>query len=160
MSVNVPQPQQVEIAGDAPIALYRLYSADGELLYVGITHSPSERFARHARDNSWWPLVAKRTVAWCSDRDQALRLEAAAVRDEAPLHNAYLQGPPRHLEPGDDDPVFLDRHEAAKRLYVSLSTVKRWGAAGLLEERRVGPKLVRITEASVEAVLGNRKDAA
>jgi excisionase family DNA binding protein len=54
--------------------------------------------------------------------------------------------------------VLLHRREAARRLYVSLSTVKRWGAAGLLEERRVGPKLVRITEASVEALL--RKDAA
>lgn len=56
--------------------------------------------------------------------------------------------------------VLLSRREAARRLYVSMSTVKRWGAAGLLEERRVGPKLVRITEASVEAVLSRRKDAA
>jgi excisionase family DNA binding protein len=54
--------------------------------------------------------------------------------------------------------VLLSRREAARRLYVSLSTVKRWGKQGVLEERRVGPKLVRITEASVEALL--RKDAA
>ena len=56
--------------------------------------------------------------------------------------------------------VLLPRREAARRLFVSLSTVKRWGAAGLIEERRVGPKLVRITEASVEALLSKRKDTA
>ncbi len=54
----------------------------------------------------------------------------------------------------------LHRREAAARLRVSLSTVKRWGAAGLLDERRVGPKLVKITEASVDSVARKRKDAA
>lgn len=54
----------------------------------------------------------------------------------------------------------LHRREAAARLRVSLSTVKRWGAAGLLDERRVGPKLVKITEASVDSLARKRKDAA
>lgn len=46
----------------------------------------------------------------------------------------------------------LDRGEAAERLRVSRRTVIRYGQAGLLTEVRVGPKLVRITEASVEAL--------
>jgi excisionase family DNA binding protein len=54
----------------------------------------------------------------------------------------------------------LHRREAAARLRVSLSTVKRWGAAGLLDKRRVGPKLVKITEASVDSLARKRKDAA
>jgi excisionase family DNA binding protein len=47
----------------------------------------------------------------------------------------------------------LDRNEAAKRLHVSPRTVRRYGKTGLLEERRVGPRLVRITVESVEALL-------
>lgn len=54
----------------------------------------------------------------------------------------------------------LHRREAAARLRVSVSTVKRWGAAGLLDERRVGPKLVRVTELSVESLIRKRKDTA
>lgn len=50
-----------------------------------------------------------------------------------------------------DADVLLTRREAAVRLRVSVCTVKRWGAAGLLDERQVGPRLVRITEASVRA---------
>ena len=56
--------------------------------------------------------------------------------------------------------VLLHRREAAERLRVSVPTVKRWGAAGLLDERRVGPKLVKITEASVVALIAKQKDAA
>jgi predicted site-specific integrase-resolvase len=59
-----------------------------------------------------------------------------------------------------DPVVLLHRREAADRLRVSVCTVKRWGAAGLLDERKVGPKLVKITEASVTALMANRKDAA
>ena len=56
--------------------------------------------------------------------------------------------------------VLLHRQEAADRLRVSVCTVKRWGAAGLLDERRVGPKLVKITEASVDALMAKPKNAA
>jgi len=51
------------------------------------------------------------------------------------------------------DPVpLLDRGEAARRLHVSERTVRRYGRAGLLDERRIGPRLIKITEASVEAL--------
>lgn len=56
--------------------------------------------------------------------------------------------------------VLLDRGEAARRLNVSRRTVERYGAAGLLDERRVGPKLIRVTGESVDRLIGARKDAA
>lgn len=56
--------------------------------------------------------------------------------------------------------ALLDRREAARRLRVSLATVKRYGAAGLLEERRIGPRLIRITEASVDKLIRTGKDRA
>jgi excisionase family DNA binding protein len=52
-----------------------------------------------------------------------------------------------------DSVTLLDRNEAAERLHVSPRTVRRYGKTGLLEERRVGPRLVRITAESVEALL-------
>jgi predicted site-specific integrase-resolvase len=59
----------------------------------------------------------------------------------------------------DDEALsLLDRDQAAARLHVSRRTVIRYGQAGLLDERRIGPKLVRVTEASVEAL--KRKDDA
>jgi excisionase family DNA binding protein len=57
--------------------------------------------------------------------------------------------------------TLLDRREAARRLHVSLATVKRYGASGLLEERRIGPRLIRITEASVDKLIrAGKKEAA
>jgi excisionase family DNA binding protein len=45
----------------------------------------------------------------------------------------------------------LTRVEAAERLHVSLSTVRRLGAAGVIAEVRVSDRLVRIDPVSVEA---------
>jgi hypothetical protein len=47
----------------------------------------------------------------------------------------------------------LRRSEAAARLAVSERTVRRWGAAGLLDERHIGPRSVRVTEVSVERLV-------
>lgn len=60
----------------------------------------------------------------------------------------------------DDNLDLIDRDEAAARLHVSRRTVERYGKAGLIEERRVGPKLVRITAASVEALTRRDREAA
>jgi hypothetical protein len=60
----------------------------------------------------------------------------------------------------DPPVVLLDRNEAATRLHVCHRTVERYGKAGLLDERKIGPKLVMITEASVEALIAGQKGAA
>ncbi len=56
--------------------------------------------------------------------------------------------------------VLLTRKDAAARLKVSIATIKRWEAAGLLDARHPGPATVRITEASVLALTRKRRDAA
>jgi hypothetical protein len=43
----------------------------------------------------------------------------------------------------------MRRDRAAELLDVSERTVRRWGAAGLLDERHIGPRAVRVTETSV-----------
>ena len=50
--------------------------------------------------------------------------------------------------------VFLTRREAAERLRVSFSTVRRLGAEGKITEVQVSKRAVRIDAASVEAHIG------
>ena len=59
-----------------------------------------------------------------------------------------------------EQPDVMSRREAAERLRVSVMTVRRWGASGILDERRVGPKMIRITTASVERALRGGKESA
>lgn len=56
-------------------------------------------------------------------------------------------------------PLLLRRDEAAAWLRVSVCTVKRYGKSGLLEERRVGPRMVRVTADSVEALARGTRTA-
>jgi excisionase family DNA binding protein len=51
----------------------------------------------------------------------------------------------------------LDRRETAGRLHVSIMTVRRLGAAGDLEEIRVGKRGIRITEESLERYLAGQR---
>jgi excisionase family DNA binding protein len=47
----------------------------------------------------------------------------------------------------------MRRSVVAELLDVSERTVCRWGAAGRLDERKIGPRAVRVTKASVERLL-------
>jgi excisionase family DNA binding protein len=57
------------------------------------------------------------------------------------------------------EPVLLERGEAAERLHVSVRTVRRYGKVGRLKDVRIGPRLVRVTEESVEALIRAGQDA-
>lgn len=56
--------------------------------------------------------------------------------------------------------IVLDKDEAAARLRVSERTVRRYITAGLLDGVRVGPRLVKVTEMSVERLLADGLRAA
>ena len=81
---------EVEISTDFPVALYRLYTESGSLLYVGITEDLKTRFATHAMIKDWWPQVARKTVSWHVGRAAAMTAEAIAIRDERPTCNIRL----------------------------------------------------------------------
>lgn len=77
------------------VLLYRFYDSSGVLLYVGITNTPHERWAAHARDSEeWWPSVAVVHSEWHDTRDLAEKAEATAIKDEKPLHNRVHNGRP------------------------------------------------------------------
>ena len=49
--------------------------------------------------------------------------------------------------------AMLSTNHVAELLDVSERTVRRWAAEGRLDRRRIGPRTVRVTEASVLALL-------
>jgi predicted GIY-YIG superfamily endonuclease len=87
-----PPPDGIENNGRT--ALYRLYDAEDRLLYVGITDVLAARMRQHAKEQQWWPEVARQTVAWYDERAKADLAETLAVAAEKPLHNkAKLYSP-------------------------------------------------------------------
>lgn len=81
----------------APTALYRLFAASGDLLYVGISSEPERRWKQHAEDKSWWPEVHEKTVEWHQDRLAAEGAESTAIRSERPSRNIRKPGKPNRL---------------------------------------------------------------
>lgn len=80
----------------ARTALYRLYAADGTLLYIGVTDKLSRRFWQHRREKRWWPEVDGMRLAWYDNHAEAEEAERAAIRGEEPVHN--IRSTPRHGE--------------------------------------------------------------
>lgn len=68
-------------------ALYRLYDANEQLLYVGITNDPPSRMVQHAGDKTWWPQVAQHSIEWLDSREAALDAERSAIITERPRYN-------------------------------------------------------------------------
>jgi predicted GIY-YIG superfamily endonuclease len=69
-------------------AVYRVYDSTDALLYVGVTKTFGRRWAQHSQAQPWWPEVTRQTVDWFTSRDEALRAESVAIREERPQHNS------------------------------------------------------------------------
>ncbi|MFJ1869942.1 GIY-YIG nuclease family protein [Streptomyces chartreusis] len=85
-------------------AVYRLYAADGTLLYIGSAYDPEGRCKAH-RKLPWWPLVARRAEEWFESRGGAYRAEMKAIAAEGSQHNAM--GTPSYRTP--DTPAVRER---------------------------------------------------
>lgn len=70
-----------------PTYLYRFFSRDGKLLYVGISNSITRRFAEHAATKSWFNLIGHASVEDYTSRPDALTAELLAIQTELPVHN-------------------------------------------------------------------------
>lgn len=70
-------------------ALYRLYDADDQLLYIGIAKDPKVRWQGHAQSTTspWWTQVSRKTVTWYPSREEADEAETQAIASEGPLRN-------------------------------------------------------------------------
>jgi predicted GIY-YIG superfamily endonuclease len=75
------------IEGSEPNALYRFFSTDGALLYVGITSDLGSRVRSHRLKKSWFREVAVIRVEHFDTRAGVERTERLAVKTEQPREN-------------------------------------------------------------------------
>lgn len=72
---------------DLPVALYRMYDAAGDLLYVGQSHDPCTRLLHHRCLAEWALQVARIDVEWHPNKAIAIAAETAAIAADWPKHN-------------------------------------------------------------------------
>jgi GIY-YIG catalytic domain len=112
-------------------AVYRMWSAAGALLYVGVTGNLAKRLDGHA-EKRWYPLVATITLEWFPTRDAAEVAEAQAIVTEHPRVNiagrsAKAPSAPR-LAGWPDGPVSLAEAVGLRILTCTLGAARK--AAG------------------------------
>jgi hypothetical protein len=67
--------------------LYRFYSQNGTLLYVGISLSAIGRYSHHRKSASWWLEISRIEVINYPSRKLAEDAEIMAITLERPLYN-------------------------------------------------------------------------
>ena len=72
---------------DGEHTVYRLYDAEGVLLYVGVTNSLSKRWSQHEKTKPWFGEVAVITRSLYPDKRSAYEAEVRAIISESPIHN-------------------------------------------------------------------------
>jgi hypothetical protein len=75
--------------------LYRCWDSDGNLLYIGLSWSPGDRFRQHEREKSWWPLVESITLEHYDSPEELSLAEVNAIQSEHPLYNEANRTPPK-----------------------------------------------------------------
>lgn len=79
----------------APTAVYRFFSQDAALLYVGVTDSLGTRWRNHSKNKPWWSQVADTRIVWYNTRAEALAEEERAIKEERPRYNIVHASHPR-----------------------------------------------------------------
>jgi hypothetical protein len=69
-----------------PVNLYRLYAADGTLLYIG-KGQMFERIYNHSISTQWFKQVVRAEIEHFDTQDEAKIAEATQIRDLKPKHN-------------------------------------------------------------------------
>ena len=103
---------------NAPTAVYRLYDAEDQLLYVGISANLTVRWKNHALySGHWWPLVKREEVEWQADRYLAMAHEYLAIVREDPKHNRRRTPPRTSHWPNREAAALLDSLPPTLRPY-------------------------------------------
>lgn len=102
-------------SGARRTAVYRLYDADGALLYVGITYDLGRRWTQHAKVQRWWDAVCTQKIEWHSCREDAEDAERTAIRTEAPKYN-ITYGDPEYLL-SDAEQLYFEWNKRVAPLY-------------------------------------------
>jgi predicted GIY-YIG superfamily endonuclease len=134
-SVPIPVVPEAEITEESATALYRLYDAHGDLLYIGATDNLKGRFNQHRTEKPWWGEVARKTAAWYATRAEAFAAEDHAIACENPRHNirSTIRAGVRTPRPALDItglPEWVGVREAAQLAGVARATWTAYAARG------------------------------
>jgi DNA-binding XRE family transcriptional regulator/predicted GIY-YIG superfamily endonuclease len=67
--------------------VYRLYDAERNPLYVGVTNRGTRRIKEHSLQKEWWSAVDQAAFEHFETLGEALDAEAAQIRSLRPQHN-------------------------------------------------------------------------
>ena len=79
----------VEALRNDPHYVYRLYDAEGDLLYIGCTVSPRQRRHGHMQSSPWFKDVDTFRLTIYPNRPHAMRVEREAIYTEDPRYNVH-----------------------------------------------------------------------
>lgn len=142
----------------APTAVYRLFDANDQLLYLGISSELTRRMRAHAKSKPWWADVAWDDVRWYPNRAAAECEEERAIAAEVPKYNVRHHPdephgghgprghrldedlpPVRHLFAGDEiwEPALVNARAEKKTITeVITAALKRYNAAAERKRRQ------------------------
>ena len=121
--------------------LYRHFSQDGTLLYVGVSLSAVARLSQHGEQSPWFEEIARVEVDNFPDRETALKAERKAIETENPKYNKLFNARRGHLSFVDPawryqverlSPVYRPG-EAADALRISTRDIN-----AMMERREIG----------------------
>ncbi len=75
-----------------PHAVYRIWSASDELLYIGCSVNPLSRIMEHSKYKAWCVAIDRVTVQWFDNKPEAQAAEKAAIQSENPTWNSHFTG--------------------------------------------------------------------
>jgi hypothetical protein len=87
-STDIVNPDTLDVPGGLQ-QMYRLYNAEGDLLYIGISYSTLSRICQHHDDKTWWPAVTRVEIEnfTLTSRATMRTIEREAIIRERPLYN-------------------------------------------------------------------------
>ena len=84
--MNVWIENEGQVTGGA-YAIYKCWTSDNVLLYVGRTQSLKERLKQHETNSEWFHQCLSVSVSYCNDLQEAKAAEDRAILDLRPMHN-------------------------------------------------------------------------
>lgn len=86
-SKQIKQARKEKLLEPSNQTLYRFFNANNELLYVGITNNPFNRFSGHSKDKDWFKEIAYSTFEHYPNRLSVDKAETLAIKSEKPKYN-------------------------------------------------------------------------
>jgi predicted DNA-binding transcriptional regulator AlpA len=90
------------IAVNKKTSLYRHFSKDKKLLYVGISLSALTRLGQHALNAKWFNSISSVSIEHFDTLEKAIKAERAAIIQEDPQHNI------KHKNSVYKDPKYIE----------------------------------------------------